>query len=242
MPHPNEAEMNEVFKFDRRITMTIMEAMQSRHSVRSYTEQKIAEDALAALKAEIEACNSESGLNIQLITGEPDAFGGFMARYGKFSGVRNYIALIGKKSAGLDEKAGYYGERVALKAGQLGLNTCWVAMTFSKGKCAAKIGKDEKLVCVLSLGYGATQGVAHKSKPMETLCKSEGGMPDWFRRGMEAALLAPTATNQQKFLLTLSGDAVKAEATGGFYSKVDLGIVKYHFEVGAGTESFTWAG
>jgi len=220
--------------------MTIMEAMQNRHSVRNYTEREIEADALAALQAEIKACNTEGGLNIQLVTNEPDAFGGFMARYGKFSGVRNYIALIGKKGSGLDEKIGYYGERIALKAGQLGLNTCWVAMTFSKGKCGAKIGAGEKLVCVLSLGYGATQGVPHKNKPMESLCKTSVSMPDWFRSGMEAALLAPTATNQQKFLLTLSEDKVKAEATGGFYSKVDLGIVKYHFEIGAGAENFKW--
>ena len=75
---------------------------------------------------------------------------------------------------------------------------------------------------------------------MEALCKTDREMPAWFRSGMEAALLAPTATNQQKFLLTLDGNAVQAEATGGFYSKVDLGIVKYHFEIGAGTDHFTW--
>lgn len=104
----------------------------------------------------------------------------------------------------------------------------------------SKIAKGEKLVCVLSLGYGVTQGVPHKSKPMDALCKVEGKIPGWFKSGMEAALLAPTATNQQKFLLTLSGNTVKAEATGGFYKDVDLGIVKYHFEIGAGKEHFTW--
>ena len=36
-------------------------------------------------------------------------------------------------------------------------------------------------------------------------------------------------------------DKVFAKSLGGFYSKVDLGIVKYHFEVGAGTENFRWA-
>jgi len=58
---------------------------------------------------------------------------------------------------------------------------------------------------------------------------------------VEAALLAPTAVNQQKFRFTLSDRTVKAEATGGFSSRVDLGIVKYHFERGAGTEHFRWA-
>ena len=99
----------------------------------------------------------------------------------------------------------------------------------------------EKLVCVLSLGYGATQGVSHSSKPMESLCSVNGNMPEWFKQGMDAAMLAPTATNQQKFLITYVGDeAVLAKSLGGFYSKVDLGIVKYHFEAGAKSHSFSW--
>lgn len=54
-------------------------------------------------------------------------------------------------------------------------------------------------------------------------------------------MLAPTAMNQQKFCFTLSEGAVKADNLGGFYSKVDLGIVNYHFELGAGRENFRWA-
>jgi len=216
--------------------MTIQEAMKARHSVRSYTEQKISPEAISRLTEEINACNKESGLHIQLVTDEPKAFDGMMAHYGKFSGVRNYIALIGEKNDRLEERAGYYGERIALLAQTLGLNTCWVAMTFSKGtvKKSCTIGRNEKLACVISLGCGVTQGVPHKSKTMESLCQTDGTMPDWFRAGMEAALLAPTAVNQQKFLITLSGGQVSAKSLGGFYSMIDLGIVKYHFEIGSG--------
>jgi nitroreductase len=221
--------------------MTELEAMQNRHSVRSYLDQPLSEHALTELNQAIDACNRESGLHIQLVTNEPKAFDGFMAHYGKFSGVKNYIALIGKKSPDLDEKLGYYGERLALKAQMLGLNTCWVALTFSKGNCGAVIDRGEKLVCVIALGYGVTQGIPHRSKPVDSLCKVGGEMPGWFKTGMEAALLAPTATNQQKFLFTLNENTVQAKATGGFYSSVDLGIVRYHFEIGAGTEHFHWA-
>lgn len=215
--------------------INMLEAIQQRHSVRDYSDKKIEENIIAAIRSEIDACNKESGLDIQLVTEEPDAFSSLMAiHYGKFRNVRNYIALIGKKNSDLEEKVGYYGERVALKAQQLGLNTCWVALTFSKGKSKCVVKKGEKLVCVLSLGYGNTQGVPHKSKPIDALYEVEGDMPDWFLKGMEAVLLAPTALNQQKFLFSLSENKVTAKATGGFYSKVDLGIVKYHFEVGSG--------
>ena len=47
--------------------------------------------------------------------------------------------------------------------------------------------------------------------------------------------------NQQKFWITLKDNTVTAKSLGGFYSKVDLGIIKYHFAVGAGHENFVWA-
>ena len=126
--------------------MTILDAIKERYSVRSYKDIPIPKTVVAEVNQEIDRCNRESGLNIQLITDEERAFGGMMAHYGKFSGVKNYIALVGKKSADLDEKIGYYGERAAIKAQMLGLNTCWVAMTFSKRKCGAVVNRGEKLV------------------------------------------------------------------------------------------------
>lgn len=128
-----------------------------------------------------------------------------------------------------------------LLAQTLGLNTCWVALTYRKGRSRCQVGQDEKLVCVIALGYGTTQGEAHTSRAVTALCRVDEPMPEWFRLGMEAALLAPTAMNQQRFRFTLSGGAVRGESTGGFYSRVDLGIVKYHFELGAGKENFQWA-
>lgn len=221
--------------------MNLTEAMRERHSVRQYKDQPLSEEAVSALREEIDACNQEGGLHIQLVTDEPKAFDGFMAHYGKFSGVKNYIAMIGKKDPALDEKCGYYGERLVLKAQQLGLNTCWVAMTYSKVKTAFSVGRGEKLCVVISVGYGKTQGIPHKSKTVQEVAKTSGSMPDWFKSGVEAALLAPTAMNQQKFTFALDGEKVSAKAGKGFYSKIDLGIAKYHFEIGAGKDTFRWS-
>lgn len=214
--------------------MNTNEAIRERHSVRGYEDRRIEEDKIEVLEREIAECNRLGGLDIQLVTDEPRAFDSFMAHYGKFSGVRNYIAMVGKK--GEDERIGYYGERLVLLAQKLGLNTCWVALTFSKRKTGCRIGPDGKLFCVIAIGYGKTGGVEHRSRPMSELCRVQGDMPEWFRNGMEAAMLAPTAVNQQKFLFTLDNDTVTAERTGGMYSLVDLGIVKYHFEVGSGKD------
>lgn len=221
--------------------MELIEAMKARHSVRSYEEREIDGTVKEELLSFIEQCNRESGLHMQLVLNEPQAFDSFMAHYGKFSGVRNYIALIGKKDAGLDEKCGYYGEKVVLKAQQLGLNTCWVAMTYRKIKTAFQMHTGEKLCVVIAVGYGKDQGVAHRSKARENVMKADGIIPGWFEAGVDAALLAPTAMNQQKFVFSLDGgNQVTAKAGKGFYTKLDLGIVKYHFEIGAGVDHFQW--
>ena len=220
--------------------MDLTEAIKNRHSVRQYEERAVEKEILNALQTEIEACNKEGNLHIQLVSNEPKAFDSFMAHYGKFSGVTNYIALIGKKGDRLDELCGYYGERLVLKAQQLGLNTCWVAMSYKKVNGAFQINKGEKLTVVIALGYGKTQGVQHKSKPAEAVSNLNSNSPEWFKSGVESALLAPTAMNQQKFTLNLDNGKVTAKAGTGFYTKIDLGIVKYHFEIGAGKENFPW--
>lgn len=221
--------------------MTELEAIRARHSVRQYLNKPLKPDDLAELRAEVDACNKESGLHIQLAVNEPKAFEGTMARYGKFSGVQNYFALVGKAGPDLQEKCGYWGERLVLKAQMMGLNTCWVALTFSKVKSAYTLNDGEKLAAVIALGHGATQGVPHKSKSMSEVAKVDASMPDWFQAGMEAVLLAPTAVNQQKFLFALEEDGrVSAQPGHAFYVKMDLGIAKYHFEIGAGKENFQW--
>ncbi len=220
--------------------MTIQEAIRNRHSVRSYQDREIEVTAAAALREEIDRCNLEGGLEIQLITGDREAFKGLMARFGGFRGVSNYIALVGPAGGEHEAKLGFYGERVALKAQQLGLNTCWVAATYRKGKCRARIGEGQALACVLALGYGTTQGVPHRSKELAQLCKVDREMPDWFRKGMEAAMLAPTAMNKQDFLITLDGEEVRFESKAGKLGNIDLGIVRYHFMAGAGVPDREW--
>ena len=150
--------------------MEIFEAMKKRHSVRSYTSEKIDTNVAKELKLYIDECNKESGMNIQLCLNEPNAFNSFMAHYGSFKNVNNYIAIVGKKGKDFEEKCGYWGEKIVLKATQLGLSTCWVAMTYSKGKAKYNIEKGEKLSCVISLGYGESEGVPHKNKSIESLC------------------------------------------------------------------------
>lgn len=222
--------------------MTETEAMQKRHSVRRYLEKPISEEHLTALREEIEACNQEGGLNIQLVTEEPKAFSSLLAKYGRFSGVRNYICMIGPKTDDLDVRLGWYGERLVLKAQQLGLNTCWVGLSYKKIEGAYQLGPSEALRLVISIGYGATQGAARKSKEPEDVMDAVEPIPLWFMNGVRAALLAPTAINQQKFTFVLhENGTVSAKCARAPYAKIDLGIAKYHFAIGAGKDNFRWA-
>ena len=221
--------------------MTLKEAIVARHSVRQYQEKAIEAEIIKRLNEEIALCNQEGGLHIQLVLDEPHAFTGGMVKYGSFKGVRNYLAMVAPKGA--DEKVGYYGERLVLLAQTLGLNSCWVGMSVGKQPDRYTIADGEKLHCVIALGYGANQGVQHPLRPMEKFIKASIPLPDWFRRGMEAAILAPTAVHQQKFELELLDDhtlAARARFSLVGWAKLDLGIVKYNFEVAAGKENFSW--
>lgn len=218
--------------------MELLELMKSRHSVRQYAPTPIEAEKRAALDGLVERLNREHGLYIQIVYDEPRCFDSFMAHYGKFTGVRNYIALVGKKGAKLDELLGYAGAALTLEAQRLGLNTCWVAMTH--GKSRAVMERGEKTVCLLSLGYGETQGVEHTNKPLDKVSNVSATSPEWFRAGVQAALLAPTAMNQQKFFFELdANERVKLSCGSGFYTKLDLGIVKYYFEAVTGKTAET---
>ncbi|MCQ2555489.1 MAG: nitroreductase [Clostridia bacterium] len=215
--------------------MDYIKLMKERHSVRNYLDKPIEKEKVDLLKEEIEKINSESGMRFQLFTDEPKAFNGNETKYGKFTNCKNYFALVGRK--GRDEEIGYYGEKLVLFAQGLGLNTCWVALTYRKGQVVIDKEEDEKLYVVISLGYGANQGVEHIGKDVPDVCNMKRDFPDWFRTGVEGALTAPTAINQQKFYFTYLGDSnVKADYGLGFYAKMDLGIAKLHFELAVGDE------
>lgn len=219
-------------------TENVLEIMKARHSVRRYLDRPIEPEIVAALEKEVAECNAASGLHLQMFTQEPEAFAANRLSYGMIRGCWNYFALVGPENA--DEAIGYWGERLVLKAQELGLNTCWVAMTFHRSKVKPVIENGEKFYLIIALGYGKTQGVPHKSRPVEKLSNITPDAPEWFRRGMEGALLAPTAINEQKFFFEQKESIVRATAGKGRYAIMDLGIVKYHFEVAAGKENFQW--
>lgn len=222
---------------------TLIDAMHARHAVRDYLDRPIDPGVAAALRDTIDACNRRSGLAMQLVTDEPKAFGALAGRLGGFTNATNYLALIGPQSDHLGFDCGYWGQHVVLRAQQLGLNSRWVAATYSKVPGAYRLDAGDKLMLVVALGYGATAGKPHRSKPRSKVMAVADGLtaPQWFLDGVDAALLAPTAMNQQAFTFTLTNDHTVRRTPGfGVATDIDLGIASYQFELGAGDARFSW--
>lgn len=220
--------------------MELLQAIQQRHSVHKFTNEKINDKIGQQLQEFIEQCNKESNCNFILKLNEPHSLNKKLFNYGDIENCKNYIILIEDKTCN-EEKVGYFGQKIVLKIQQLGLNSAWLSLSIFKNKKLFKLKKDEKLNLIIAFGYGAYHGIEHKSKSIEKLISVKGIMPEWFRKGMEAVVLAPSAINQQKFKFILKeNNIVKAKALTAFYSKYDLGIAKYHFEIGAGIENFSW--
>ena len=220
--------------------MTIKEAIKQRHMVRKFTDKPIPADLAELLNARIAENNAAHGLNLKLVTGNSDGIGG-MAKMLLTKTVHSYIVLAGKDRADLDEKLGYCGADLCLYAQTLGLNTWWVGGMFSgKGAMKHLETKDVRVNGVIAIGYGQTQGVPHKSKTAAEISQYNGAAPQWFLDGVEALLCAPTALNKQPYMVRGDGDRVSLTAGEGHFAGIDLGIGKYHFEVGAGKDNFRW--
>jgi hypothetical protein len=74
--------------------------------------------------------------------------------------------------------------------------------------------------------------IAH-DEDIDLVMKKED-MPAWFKNGMLAAVLAPTALNQQRFFIDIDGEDAVITARRFPLAKIDLGIVRYNFEAASG--------
>lgn len=218
--------------------MDFKEAMQKRHMVRKYTDKPLSDEIIAKINERIELNNKTYNLNMKLMINNSKGVSSIMKLI-MARGVNNFIILAGDVSGNLDERLGYSGADIMLYAQTLGLNTWWVGGTFNSS--VRRYVDNKKVTGIIAIGYGQTQGVPHKSKNVEDVSKYEGTIiPPWFISGVEGALLAPTALNKQDFMLIGNGNRVKIECSNGIFTGSNVGLIKYHFELGAGKGNFEW--
>ena len=224
-----------------------LKAIDKRCSRRAYIPELLDKDIAKKLHTFAKRYSILSELTILLIENDHRIFDGFLASYGMFSGVTNYIALIGSKcDKNSFEKAGYYGEKLILDATLLNLGTCWVAGTFNKEDCKKILGlsEEEELISVILVGNINEQknfkekliyNLVHRStKSIKQMYTSDGAAPDWFIRGMRAVQKAPSAINKQPVKFMYQEGMVSATVPRETpYQSIDLGIAMLHFEIGA---------
>ncbi len=222
--------------------MNIKEAMSARHTVRKYKDKSLSAEVIKQINNRIDENNQQHGIHISLVTDNTDALPGII-KLVLAKGVKNYLVLAGPDKPETNEKLGYASADLMLYAQTLGLNTWWIGGTFSRSGTQknANIGSDEKIIGIVVVGYGVNQGKPHKSKSAAEVSAYDGSAPEWFQEGVKAALLAPTAVNRQNLMITGKGDTVSMTYKEGAFAGADLGICKYHFELGAGIENFRWA-
>lgn len=184
-------------------------------------------DLIGLLNDRIERNNCVYNLTFKLITNNSDGLSS-LARLMSNNSVQNYIILAGKDNSDLDKKIGYCGADLILYAQSLGLNTWWCGGMFN-GKNALKHldNKAVRVNGVIAIGYGKTQGVPHKSKTADQVSHFKGDAPGWFKSGIKALLLAPSALNRQPYIVNGEGNKVSLKVKNGTFSQVDLGIGKY---------------
>jgi len=213
--------------------MSEIDAIKERHSVRNYEAKKIEADKVEKIRAKIEELNKKGNLHLQFMEDAGKTYNKLFNKVAGLGSAPSVIACVGIDDETLEQRVGYYGEKLVLFIQELGLNTCW-AGTFNEKNIGAEVGDGEKLVISIAVGYGKDKGKPHKSKSPEQVIEAKGDRPYWFNKGVDMALLAPTAINQQKFTIRLNEDeSVDFVDKGGIFSQVDLGIVRCHFEIGA---------
>ena len=231
--------------------MKLEEAIDIRCSNRKYLATPIEIDILEKLRFSIEKYNKEANLNLQLVLNNGAAFKGLSKSYGLFTGVENYIALVGEENDNFKEKIGYYGEKIVLEATQLGLGTCWVGGTFDKNLCDCNVNAGEVFFCVITLGYVApklsfkekaiSKAIHFKKKSIDELYEADCDLPKWFLDGMVAVQKAPSAVNKQPVTVHFKAGIVSASVKHSLtYESVDMGIAKLHFEIGSGGGIWQW--
>ena len=229
--------------------MTEWEAVKARISCRAYQDRRIDNETLSLLSDLVDRLNDESGLHIQLLTTDGQSQPLLKLAPAMFDGpAYSYAALVGDADALSGEKIGYYGEKLVLYATQLGLGTCWVAGTYDRSTACAVVGEGEQLWSVIPMGYSAAKlpikqrmiraSIRARDRKLPQFVESDlpfSELPEWFRTAVESVRLGPSAVNQQpvNFVWNKENVAAKLWKPAKGMALIDLGIAKYHFEVGA---------
>ena len=239
--------------------MTIMEAVRSRRSVRTFDGTALRpEDAQKLMTCAEKAQNPyEIPITWKLLDAKAHGLTSPV-----IVGTDTFISGKLLRVPHAEEAFGYSFEKVVLYAESLGLGTTWIAGTMNRGafETAMELSGDEVMPCVSPIGYPAKK-MSVREAMMRKGVKADSRMafgelffdgsfdrpltPDGagaLADALEAVRLAPSAVNKQPWRVLMCGGKAHfyekqskgyVSADGWDLQKIDLGIALCHFELAA---------
>ena len=241
---------------------SIINLIKERTSTRTYDGRGLEKEHFHELNAYLDKVNQEIKIKVRfkivsnLGTGKEETRK--LGTYGFIQGANTYIIGIMDKDDNDALEFGYIFEKIILFATDLGVQTCWLGGTFSKGNLTelAALNENEFIAIISPVGYKKgkmrvfetairTSAGSDKRKPwnelffnksMQPLSEDEAGE---FKAPLEMVRLGPSASNKQPWRI------IKDENMFHFFicrnkgygiigydlQKNDAGIAKCHFDL-----------
>jgi hypothetical protein len=230
------------------------QAIPKRVSRRFYDGRPLAPEILEQLRRVCSDFRPFPGARAVLLNNPPSELFRSLGPFGRISRVPCAVVFIGDKSSpDMPVAVGYTGEGIMLEATALGLSTCWVGGFFNPSVAAslAKIAENETIPAITPIGYTGEESTlseklmkgfarGHKRKPLAKLTTemAESAWPEWTKKALEAARLAPSAVNRQPWRFRIQSDSITVfedRLTPGYNisKRLDCGIAMMHIEAAA---------
>ena len=206
---------------------SIEEAVKTRYSTRTYTDQLISDELIDKINEYINTLSNPFSVkvNFKLLEANTSKNTEKLGTYGVIKGAKHYIGATIENSELALEALGYEFEKLILYLTSLGLGTCWLGGTFNRNsfKNAFEVKETEIFPAISPLGYPSNKkriadslvrmvaGSDHR-KPWSDLfynnnftnllSSNDAGA---YAFPLEMIRLAPSASNKQPWRIVKDG-------------------------------------
>ena len=238
--------------------MNIIETIQKRRSVRTFTGEPLSNEHTAQIQQFINQLQAPFGIKARIELISIDSGGETpikLGTYGWIKGAREYLALVYEEAPFAETAAAYMFEQAILFCTGLDLGTCWLGGSFSRSdfKKQIKLQPNERLRIVSPAGYGL---ISDKKRFLERYIVNAdkkhatrkpfgelffdrrfdnpltGNTAGKYHTPLEMVRLAPSANNMQEWRVLFDGQTLHFYKKPYInYDSIDMGIALCHFEL-----------
>jgi nitroreductase len=193
---------------------TMIEAINSRKSVRNYKDKSVSVDHLLKIKTIIDQAKPlfhNIPMEVLLIEDSEKIKATFKGLVDKYTKVKapHYLAFTSETMDGYLENIGFIGEEIVLRMTALGIGTCWVGSAIKQDifKAIVKVQDKQNYIILVAFGYPIEE-----IKPVKTrnrLAKSKlvsGSYDDQYETIVQSFIDSPSAVNSQPWKLCITNN------------------------------------